>query len=325
MGTVYADSTMASAPQISTSTSDTTSFVNLMDALLINGFGAYTPPPGWQTAFSAAGQRAYRSSIGRRCYIAFDETLPGTNNTTAKAVGVRAYESMSNVTTGINMFPNVSQSTNFYWYLRNGVAASNWFFIGNSVFFYFVANMTANSCVIQCFGEFPSLAPGYLYNTVLTGAPSGTSFASGYFSAFSSQSFGNVGGAVSANNGSIFVNRDYSGNTVSVSAMSNVIGTSGTRVNSSAETGVIDSLTNKGLLFQNYIIGSTNSGWPQIIGRFPNAWSLLSNASLTSSQVAIGDYGISSSYDLNSRFYCFYGSSSYTGNSFLEHGAVGDL
>lgn len=123
----------ASAPTL---TGQLGSFITLLDAVLVNGYGAKAAA-GWTKAFSGTNKAAYRNGAGStQLYlrVLHDATTDGYN---ARVMG---YESMTDVDTGTNPFPTTAQvSGGGYVTLSNTVDATQkaWVIIADSKRFYF--------------------------------------------------------------------------------------------------------------------------------------------------------------------------------------------
>lgn len=104
----------------------------LLDAILVDGYGAgaaYRAGLGWTREFLSPNLRAYRNNpvTGTGYYLRLDDTNPLFG-------WMRAYESMSDIATGINPVPTVAQRANGSMWIKSnqaGGAARPWFAIGN--------------------------------------------------------------------------------------------------------------------------------------------------------------------------------------------------
>lgn len=99
-------STDASAPVL---TGQVGSLVALLDAVLVNGYGA-KGAAGWTTAFTAANKRDYRNSAvgGTGFFLDVDDSGPNAN-LGARSARMRGFETMSALATGLGAFPTVAQ------------------------------------------------------------------------------------------------------------------------------------------------------------------------------------------------------------------------
>jgi hypothetical protein len=104
-------STDASAPTL---TGQVGSLVALLDACLVNGYGALTAA-GWTKSFSTTNKAAYRqnatgaNNTANPMYLYVDDTGPGAG--AAREARVCGFETMSAITpTGTGQFPTAAQS-----------------------------------------------------------------------------------------------------------------------------------------------------------------------------------------------------------------------
>jgi hypothetical protein len=132
----------ASAPTL---TGQAGSLVGLLDACLVNGYGT-KDPAGWDIAYTATNKRAYRAATGNRHYLRVDNASNGSR--------VRGFQSMSDVDTGSDPFPNNTQINNGgYWYSSNSTNdnARAWMIVANEKTFwlYICTSSTSTSTVFQ--------------------------------------------------------------------------------------------------------------------------------------------------------------------------------
>jgi hypothetical protein len=101
-------STDASAPVL---TGQVGSLVTLLDAILVNGYGAL-PAAGWTKAFSATNKADYRNSAtgGTGFYLDVDDTAVSTA-LGARSARMRGFEAMTAISTGTGSFPTSTQSS----------------------------------------------------------------------------------------------------------------------------------------------------------------------------------------------------------------------
>lgn len=128
-------------------------------------------PLGFTKPYAGTNLAAYRSSdtSGTQCYLRVDDT--GTT-----AARIVAYETMSDVNTGVNPFPLAAQISGGLFWSKSSVASSaarNWMIIGDSRCFYYVhapgASAPLNS-VAHFFGDIlPSLSTD-TYECFINGA-----------------------------------------------------------------------------------------------------------------------------------------------------------
>ena len=173
----------ASAPTL---TGQVGSLTNLLDAVLVNGYGAKSAA-GWAIAFTGTNQRAYRAASGNRRYLQVDDnnTLAAGANY-ARTVG---YESMSAITTGTAPVPTAVQISGGLNVQKSQTADSvqrAWWAVASGTFFYLccesntpVASTPTAATYFDCyllFGDFTSKVPssGDAYNTLHATFQSGT-------------------------------------------------------------------------------------------------------------------------------------------------------
>lgn len=162
----------ASAPVL---TGQAGSLIAVLDACLVNGYGAKAAS-GWAKEFSGTNKAVYRAPSGRRFRLRVDDSA----GTDARLVG---YEVMTDVDTGTFPFPTSGQLSGGLYCRKSNAATADprgWVVVATQTAFYFLpvdnsSNWaTGNSYTTCCgqffFGDFVSLLPGDVYNTVLFGA-----------------------------------------------------------------------------------------------------------------------------------------------------------
>lgn len=167
--TIYRSSD-ASAPAM---TGQVGSLVALLDACLVNGYGAKSAA-GWTKPYSDSTHTGvYRPDAGTRFYLRVNDNGPGAG--TYKEARVVGYETMSDVNTGTNAFPTAAQMAT-QLFVRKSVAldatARDWIVLADSRTMYcFIKSEVAVGAagVYMCFtfGDFYSLVPSDLYNCIL--------------------------------------------------------------------------------------------------------------------------------------------------------------
>lgn len=109
------------------------SLIAILDACLVNGYGSKAPS-GWTKSFSGTNLAVYRQGAGSGFYLRVDDSA-GTNQTL-----VTAFESMSDVNTGVNQFPHPAQTSNLGQFIRLSNAATSalrpWVLVSDSKRFY---------------------------------------------------------------------------------------------------------------------------------------------------------------------------------------------
>lgn len=108
------------------------------------GLSARVAPLGWQKAFSGGNLAAYKSGAvdATGCLLRVDDA-------TATYASVRGYETMSDIDTGIGMFPTVAMRATSAW-PKSGAASSaprQWTLVGDDRFIYLVVHTEYDSLV----------------------------------------------------------------------------------------------------------------------------------------------------------------------------------
>jgi hypothetical protein len=143
-------------------------------AVLVNGYGAKSPA-GWTEPFATAGGvAAFRNNsvAGSGSYLRIDDSGSGTGGT--REALVRAYKTMSDLNTGTDPTPMVSQLTSGLVVRKSSALSSSarsWWAIANRKWFYlFVdsngADISAGRSHGFCLfaGDLQSIRPGDAYN-----------------------------------------------------------------------------------------------------------------------------------------------------------------
>lgn len=127
---------------------------------------------GWTKPFTGTNLAMYRQPVGssNAFYLRVDDA------TTARELGVRAYETASDITGGTGPFPTVAQqATNAFWQKSSAADATAraWVLICNGPTFYFWVQTTANSRgnttggQMYAFGDFTTYKTGDTFNTLI--------------------------------------------------------------------------------------------------------------------------------------------------------------
>ena len=180
----------ASAPSL---TSAPGSLIAVLDACLLNGYGAKSAVTGWQKVFSGVNKAVYRATSGNRFYLRVDDA----DNNVARVVG---YETMTGVDTGTFSFPTQTQVAGGLFLRKTNGSTGGWAVFANSTSFYFMPSVSnVNWSPITTddaggqffFGEFVSYRLNDAYNTMIIGATAST-LGNGYFGNNSTISVNNV-------------------------------------------------------------------------------------------------------------------------------------
>lgn len=153
-------STDTSAPSL---TNAAGSMAALLDALLVNGYGAKSPL-GWSTTYTATNQRAYAQGSGSNGFkLAVDDTNVGYTS-------VRGYMAMTAITTGTDPFPTTAQTTSSTWFKSDSATARQWVAWGDAKRFWLAIDVfgdTTSGMVLMHFGDLFSEAATDSYATSL--------------------------------------------------------------------------------------------------------------------------------------------------------------
>ncbi len=163
--TVY-KSTDASAPVL---TGETDKLCALLTACLVDGYGAKAAA-GWTREFDGASKSVYRPGAGSRFYYRVNDAGPGAG--TFKEARINGYETMTDVDTGLNLFPTVVQQATGMFIRKSATAdatARAWKIFADSrtCYVYIAAGDTANCHLGHMMGDFYSLVAGDLYNAAI--------------------------------------------------------------------------------------------------------------------------------------------------------------
>jgi hypothetical protein len=219
-------STDASAPVL---TGQTGSLVALLDAILVNGYGAITAA-GWTKAFSATNKAAYRqnatgaNNTANPMYIYVDDTGPGAGS--SREARVCGFETMSAITpTGTGQFPTSGQSgttvTGGYLVCRKSATADatarQWTCIANGQTFYLFIESgdvaVPLACTTMSFGDFKSFKVNDLY-AVFIMARTTENQAGGNYDSMGATSHGQTNGNINTLNAGLpghYIARHWTG------------------------------------------------------------------------------------------------------------------
>lgn len=160
-------STDASAPVL---TGQVGSLVALLDAVLVNGYGAKAGA-GWTLANTGTNKRDYKQGTGSNgFYMSVNDAAP--NN--AQEAQVFGYETMSALGVGTQPFPTTSQSS-FGNICRKSASADatarKWYCIADATMVYLFVDTGDNTNVSYTFawGDFFSYMSGDTHNTLSIG------------------------------------------------------------------------------------------------------------------------------------------------------------
>lgn len=159
-------STDGSAPTLNNAAG---SLVTLLDAILVNGYGAKSSL-GWAKTYSGTNQAAYTQGSGSNGFkLAVDDTTSGY----AK---VRGYEAMTNVTTGTNPFPTIAQqaAATYCWHKSSSATVRPWVAWGNERCINLAIDTTgvvgSDGMILYQFGDVFSEAATDPYCTLMRGS-----------------------------------------------------------------------------------------------------------------------------------------------------------
>jgi hypothetical protein len=164
-------STDASAPVL---TGQVGTLVALLDACLVSGYGA-TASLGWAKAFTGTNKAVYRSPDGTRFYLRVQDDGPGARvGGQARAV---AYESMTDVDTGVDPYPTVAQRSDGLLWDKSATAdatARAWSLVGDGKRFALLVQGAGSPSYLDrwdCwfFGDILSYKAGDAYHSMIVG------------------------------------------------------------------------------------------------------------------------------------------------------------
>jgi hypothetical protein len=170
----------ASAPVL---TGAVGSLVALLDACLVNGYGALSAA-GWTKAFTATNKGAYKQNLTGSnntagMYLYVDDSGPGAGG--AREARVAGFETMSAITpVGTGQFPSSGQTTigaGGYLVIRKSTTADatarNWTLVANGQTFYLFVESGDYTAPIGtatfCFGDFKAYKTGDQYAVMIIG------------------------------------------------------------------------------------------------------------------------------------------------------------
>jgi len=154
------------------------SIIALLDACLVNGYGAKTAA-GWTKAYTGTNLAAFRQGAGSNArYLRVADSNTGYCQMTG-------YETMTAVSTGTGPFPTTAQLSGGVYHHKDqgqGVYAPGrpWVVVADEKFVWlwnYTSDTTDLYAAIFGFGDFPSVKSGDVYNTCILGAP-GNSYSS---------------------------------------------------------------------------------------------------------------------------------------------------
>jgi hypothetical protein len=164
-------STDASAPVL---TGQVGTLVALLDACLVSGYGA-TASLGWAKAFTGTNKAVYRSPDGTRFYLRVQDDGPGAR--VGGQARVVAYESMTNVDTGVDPYPTAAQRADGLLWDKSATAdatARTWSLVGDGKRFYLLVQGAGNTSYLDrwdcwSFGDILGYKLGDAYHSMIVG------------------------------------------------------------------------------------------------------------------------------------------------------------
>lgn len=118
---------------------------------------AKVAPVGWEKPFAGTNKGVYRSleSTATKLYLRVDDTGTLTGTAAARDAFMRGYETMTDVDTGVNLFPTVAQKANGIFLTKSQTADATtkpWVLVGDGFeFVLFNANYYNNYPCHTCF------------------------------------------------------------------------------------------------------------------------------------------------------------------------------
>lgn len=166
-------STDASAPVL---TGQVGTLVALLDACLVSGYGA-TAALGWTKSFAGTNKGVYRAPEGTRFYLRVQDDGPGAR--VGGQARIVAYESMTDVDTGVDPYPTAAQLTNGLQWDKSATAdatARAWTLVGDGKRFILLVQGAGHPSYLDkwdCwfFGDILSYKLGDAYHSLLIGHP----------------------------------------------------------------------------------------------------------------------------------------------------------
>lgn len=164
-------STDASAPTL---TGATGSLVALLDAILVNGYGAKAAA-GWSIAYTGTSKRDYKQGTGANgYYLDVDDSGPGGGS--YREARMRGYETMTALGTGTQAFPTTGQSSFGVVCRKSNTAdatARPWYAVADATCFHLFVDtgdyINPSFSMGFSFGDIYSYKSGDIYNTVIIG------------------------------------------------------------------------------------------------------------------------------------------------------------
>lgn len=127
------------------------------------------PGLGWSKAFAGTSKAAYQMPLGTtKHFLQVLDNLTGTSQRSAK---IRGHESMSDVDTGVGLFPTAAQLSDGLWVYKSSTqnsTARKWRLIGDEAGFYLIVYPFNNSgavSVTSWFGDIESYKVGDEYRS----------------------------------------------------------------------------------------------------------------------------------------------------------------
>ncbi len=169
-------------------------------------------PAGWERSFASGdNQRAAFKSLAVDAtgfYLYIDDT----NTQGTRRAGVKGYESMSDIDTGVNPFPYSSTDDQWLWWYKSNddTTVRNWAVIADDKLIYIWWNCDSGTEYnkVEAFGDLNSFVPADAYHFLISGDFSASD--NKYSSMLCSIPFAYETGATLDNSG-IAIARDYQG------------------------------------------------------------------------------------------------------------------
>lgn len=163
--TVYRSSD-AGAPTL---TGQSGSLVTVLDAVLVNGYGAKAAA-GWTKPFSGVNKAVYRPGAGVQHYFRVQDDAP----VVANEARLRGFESMTGVDTGTGDFPTSAQLASGVIIRKSATAdatARAWVAVADArtCYLFVLTGDLASTYYAVAFGEFYSVLAGDLYRSFVAG------------------------------------------------------------------------------------------------------------------------------------------------------------
>lgn len=318
-GAAQADYNIDAVVTVLTATTFTYDVANSPTTPATGTITAKRSPVGYTKVFTGTNKAVYRCNdlSSNRHYLRILDDGGGTGG--AQEARVFAYETMTDVDTGTNVFPTAAQSTYGYLWRKSSTTDTTpktWIVISDGKFFYLMVqhtnttlSMTNSDANFGCsFGDVISYKPGDVWATMLTGNTSQASTSSNANGLMAAQTSIT---AASSFTSSLVLARNYTA--VAGAQYVGLYGTglSGTCLGTTAAISYPHAIDN-GFYMAPVVI---TQGSPALLrGRLPGAYECMHGRALNNLDIIENVQGMS-----GRKFMCLYGSNSSSfGNLMID-------